>query len=140
MSLSAMPRVLSAAITLVIAEAASARAAFTVGRLISTPRWRSATSGLRVTVPVPETLIVCSGVVLAVSTAKVDRGVSDGMDVAARNRLTPIPATSSRVRGPGVGMVNVVDIWVELLLGAGGCVAGLARKTAATRERFPGPA
>jgi hypothetical protein len=37
-------------------------------------------------------------------------------------------------------MVNVVDIWVELLLGAGGCMAGLARKTATTRERFPGPA
>jgi hypothetical protein len=64
---------------------------------------------------VPETLIVCSGTLPAGSTARVGRGEMEGSEVAARIRPTPIPAAISRARGPGVGIVNVVDIWFELL-------------------------
>jgi len=65
--------------------------------------------------PVPDTLIVCSGAVVDGSTARVERGDRDGSEVAARKRLTPIPTAISRARVPGVGMVKVVDIWLELL-------------------------
>ena len=66
--------------------------------------------------PVPETLIVCSGVVVVGSTAAAGRrGFRAGIEVATRNRLTPIPAAISLARGPGVGIVRVVDISDVLL-------------------------
>ena len=61
MSFSAMPSPVSAAITFVMAAAASARAAFTVDRVKETPSRRSATSAAVTTVPTPVTAIVCSG-------------------------------------------------------------------------------
>ena len=59
-----------------IAVAAAARASLTLARWTTTPTWRSATSGTSVTVPVPPTLIVRSGVVS--STARAERGASAG--------------------------------------------------------------
>ena len=72
-------------------------------------------SGWRVTVPVPVTVIVCSFAVGVGSTARAGAGLSEGRLVAARNRLTPIPAAIKRARRPGVGIVSVVDM-VEVLL------------------------
>src|SRR6185369_12927866 len=97
MSLSAMPSALSAASTFVIAAAASARAALTVGRVIVTPRRRSATSGVVTTVPTPVTEIVW-GAGVAGSTANVRGGANSGEAIEVARRPAARPAASQRAR------------------------------------------
>jgi hypothetical protein len=62
--------------------------------------------------------------------------VSAGAEVAARNRLTPIPTAIRRARAPGVGIVTVVDIEVSSCRLAG-VLTGLIRKTTRCRDWFP---
>ncbi len=59
MSASATPSALMAAMMSVIAFAPASRTALTVGLLIVTPRLIRATSGTIVTLPLPDTVMVC---------------------------------------------------------------------------------
>src|SRR3989337_2943637 len=124
-----MPSFLSAAMTRVLGSGAAARAAFTVGFVTLTPRRRSAMSGLTTTLPVPLTLIVCSGGLVG-STALIGRGAKAVLAMAATRR----PTASQRVRAPGMAMVMVEGI---------GGLRGLAGRpilaaVLAHRRRCPG--
>ena len=104
-----MPAERRAARTVVIAVAASARAALTDVRVTVTPSWTSATSGERTTRPVPLTEIEC-GFGVVVSTASEDRGLSDGRPAMTRRPAVATPAMARRPRVPRAGIVTVVDI------------------------------
>ena len=80
----------------------------TVGRVAWTPSWRSATSGLMITRPVPVTLIVCSGAVVVPSTARIPWGAKAGQATAAAIRPVAMPRASQRARELGRGIVTVV--------------------------------
>src|SRR4051812_178613 len=84
MSARATPAPSSAARMPVIAVAAAARAASTVGRPMATPRRRSATSGVTATRPVPPTTIVPPGLVGSVTwtPSGVDEDVDGGAALA----------------------------------------------------------
>src|SRR3970282_1038255 len=101
--------------TRVTASAAAVRAAFTVGFVTLTPRRRSAVSGLTTTLPVPLTLIVCSGG-LVVSTALIGRGAQGGCDdhgtdEAAPPRPPPQPAGPCAGDGDGDGRRHRGSPW-----------------------------
>src|SRR5512134_1225410 len=104
MSRSAMPSALSAAMTLVIDWAAWARAALTVGLVTLTPRRRSAISGLTTTLPVPLTLMVCSGGVVG-SAPAIGRGAKAGLAMVATRRPPASPIASHMAGRRGNGMV-----------------------------------
>src|SRR5450759_1124977 len=136
MSLSATPAVRRAASTAAIAVAAAAWASRTLARLSVTPTWTSATSGTVVTRPRPLTLIVCSGVVVAGSTARAPGGMRAGPKATAAARPANAPAASQPRRGRATELVS--DVMVGLL--QAGCRAagnGSGPLTSRVGARFP---
>src|SRR5579862_9050786 len=121
MFLSSMPSFLRLAITAVIAVAAAWRAAFTVLAVETTPRRRSAMSGLMITEPVPLTVMVFSGVVEpVVSTARPDRAARSGPARIAVRSPRAMPAASHALLALGTGSEietvrgergGIADIW-----------------------------
>src|SRR5688500_4620684 len=131
MSLSAMPAALITATTLVIAAAASVRAALAVGRWTTTPRRRSAVSGVIRTRPTPVTEIVCCS---GVSAARAERGPPELM--RARPTIpVPMATATQRIADAGTEAVTVRDIWETS--GTGGRrVAALGLETNGARRWF----
>src|SRR4051794_2606738 len=155
MSRSATPAARIAATTFVIAVAASSRASAAVGRVMLTPRRRSATSGTSVTRPMPVTVIVRSGVV--VSTANALLVENNGVPAPATN--SPIAAPTASQRRPARGSFTEEEVGIVNHLGArcghvratssgrrttrhessgsalGGDAAGLGRRRSGPRDR-----
>src|SRR6478735_2876858 len=118
MSASAMPSVLSPAMIDVIVVAAPSRAALTVGLVSVTPRFRRATSGTTVILPVADTVMVRAGADGSVGAPATGPGRTD----SAATATTSAPsAAAPRVR-------RVWDIGAPVMLAARSRVAPAARR------------
>ena len=103
MSASATPSPLIAAMTSVIALAPASRTALTVGLLIVTPRVIRATSGTIVTLPLPDTVMVCWAGVVSVAGAPT---------TGPGRRARTATATMRAPMAPAPSVLSVLDMWI----------------------------